>query len=43
MALGEGRNWKKYWPLSHIESWIPVFFAVLYVGGFVALMEMQKG
>lgn len=37
-ALGEGKDPKKYWPLSHIESWIPVFFAALYVGGFIALL-----
>jgi hypothetical protein len=36
-ALGEGRDWKKYWPLSHIESWIPAFFAALYISGFAAL------
>jgi hypothetical protein len=42
-ALGEGKDPKKYWPLSHIESWIPVFFAALYVSGFVALMAMKGG
>jgi hypothetical protein len=40
-ALGEGKDWKKYWPLSHIESWIPAFFAALYVGGFAALWATQ--
>jgi hypothetical protein len=43
MALGEGKDPKRYWPLSHIESWIPVFFAALYMGGFVALMAIQRG
>jgi hypothetical protein len=41
MALGEGRDPKRYWPLSHIESWIPVFFSGLYIGGFVALMAIK--
>jgi hypothetical protein len=41
VALGEGKDPTKYWPLSHIESWIPVFFAALYVGGFVALMAIR--
>jgi len=41
-ALGEGRDPKRYWPLSHIESWIPIFFAALYVGGFVALMAIWR-
>jgi hypothetical protein len=41
-ALGKGpEEVKKYWPLSHIESGIPAFFAALYVGGFVALMAMR--
>jgi hypothetical protein len=43
VALGEGRNPKRYWPLSHIESWVPAFFAALYIGGFVALMVMTAG
>jgi hypothetical protein len=42
-ALGKGKDPKKYWPLSHIESWIPVFFAALYVCGFAALMTMRTG
>jgi hypothetical protein len=42
-ALGEGKDPKKYWPLSHVESWIPIFFAALYLGGFVALMTMSGG
>lgn len=40
-ALGEGRDPKKYWPLSHIESWIPAFFGTLYLGGFIAAMAMH--
>jgi hypothetical protein len=43
MALGEGRDPKRYWPLSHIEGWIPAFFAALYVAGFIALMIMKGG
>ena len=37
-ALGEGKDRKKYWPLTHIEKWIPALFALLYVAGFVALV-----
>ena len=29
-VLGEGKSFKKYWPLSHIEQKIPVVFIVLY-------------
>jgi hypothetical protein len=38
LALGEGRDTKLYWPLSHIEKWIPILFAFLYLSGFVALV-----
>lgn len=34
--LGKGENAKKYWPLSHIEQWIPILFTALYLGGFIA-------
>jgi len=35
-ALGEGTDRSRYWPLSHIEQWIPVLFALAYVSGFFA-------
>lgn len=38
IALGEGRDWRRYLPLSHVEQWVPVIFAVAYLVGFVALM-----
>lgn len=34
-ALGEGRDRSRYWPLTHLERWVPVLFAVIYVAGFV--------
>ncbi|MFJ8834310.1 hypothetical protein [Micromonospora aurantiaca] len=34
-ALGEGRDPSRYWPLTHLEQWIPVSFGVVYVAGFV--------
>ncbi|MET9212569.1 MULTISPECIES: RipA family octameric membrane protein [unclassified Nocardia] len=36
-ALGEGRDRARYWPLSHIEQWVPVLFGVAYVSGFLAI------
>ncbi|GAA3160286.1 MULTISPECIES: RipA family octameric membrane protein [Streptomyces] len=36
-VLGEGRNWRVYLPLVHVERWIPLIFAVAYVFGFTAL------
>lgn len=36
-ALGEGRNRAQFWPLSHIEQWVPVLFALAYVSGFLAI------
>jgi hypothetical protein len=35
-ALGEGKDWRKYWPLTHIEQWIPLLFGTVYLAGFVA-------
>jgi hypothetical protein len=35
VALGEGRNRSKYWPLTHLEQWIPVTVAAIYVLGAV--------
>lgn len=37
-ALGQGRDPARYWPLSHIEQWVPWIFALAYVGGFTALV-----
>ncbi len=37
-ALGEGKDRSRYWPLSHIEQWIPVLFAFAYVAGFIAVV-----
>jgi hypothetical protein len=36
--LGEGRDRTPYWPLSHIEQWIPMLFALVYSAGFVAIV-----
>ncbi|MFC6568615.1 RipA family octameric membrane protein [Actinoplanes utahensis] len=33
-ALGEGRNPSRYWPLSHMEQWIPIMFALVYGAAF---------
>lgn len=34
-ALGHGRDRSRYWPLTHLEQWVPVLFAGVYVAGFV--------
>jgi hypothetical protein len=36
-ALGEGKDASRYWPLSHVEQWVPFLFALGYLGGFMAL------
>jgi hypothetical protein len=36
-ALGEGRDRRRYWPLSHLEQWTPIAFAVLYAIAGLAL------
>jgi hypothetical protein len=37
-ALGEGRDPSLYWPLTHLEQWIPALFAACYLGGFIAVL-----
>jgi hypothetical protein len=34
VALGEGKDWRKYLPLTHLEQWVPVLFGLVYVIGF---------
>lgn len=34
--LGEGKDPRRYWPLSHIEKWIPILFAGTYLAAAVA-------
>lgn len=41
-ALGEGKDRSKYWPLTHLEQWIPVLFAILYAAGFLTVI-VQRG
>jgi hypothetical protein len=36
-ALGEGRDWRKYLPLTRVEQWVPLIFALSYVVGFFAI------
>ncbi|MFD8507923.1 hypothetical protein ACFV2L_35130 [Streptomyces sp. NPDC059687] len=41
ILLGEGRDWRRYLPLTHVEQWVPVIFAASYVLGSVALVWRQ--
>jgi hypothetical protein len=35
-ALGEGKDKAKYWPMTHLEQWIPIIFAATYIAAFIA-------
>lgn len=35
-ALGEGKDKAKYWPMTHLEQWIPALFAATYLAAFIA-------
>ncbi|MFJ9415335.1 MULTISPECIES: hypothetical protein [unclassified Streptomyces] len=35
-ALGQGRDWRRYLPLTHVEQWVPLIFALTYLLGFLA-------
>ncbi|MET7902511.1 hypothetical protein ABZS86_13910 [Streptomyces sp. NPDC005355] len=37
-ALGEGHDWRRYLPLTHVEQWVPVIFCLSYLLGFFALV-----
>jgi hypothetical protein len=37
-ALGYGKNPALYWPFTNLEQWLPLLFAVTYLGGFIAIM-----
>jgi hypothetical protein len=37
-ALGEGKDKARYWPLTHLEQWVPCLFFLAYLGAFVAAM-----
>lgn len=37
-ALGEGRDPRRYWPLTHIEKWLPILFGATYFAAFVAVL-----
>ena len=41
-ALGEGKDPGRYWPLSHLEQWIPILFAISYIGGFIAVLAAHS-
>lgn len=36
-ALREGRDPGRYWPITHVEQWIPFLFAIAYVAGSLLL------
>ncbi|MGW7521800.1 RipA family octameric membrane protein [Streptomyces sp. NPDC054796] len=36
-ALGEGKDWRRYLPFSHVEQSVPVIFVLAYLMGFLVL------
>jgi hypothetical protein len=38
VALGEGRDPSRYWPLSHVEQLVPALFALAYTAGLLAAL-----
>jgi hypothetical protein len=41
-ALGEGKSKARYWPLTHLEQWVPVIFAGLYLVGFIVAVVTRN-
>jgi hypothetical protein len=36
-ALGEGKDWRLYLPLTHMEQFVPLLFAAMYVAAYFAV------
>ena len=43
VALGEGGDRSKYWPLTHLEQWVPIGFGLIYLAGFLIAVIAQSG
>ena len=41
-ALGEGKDRSLYWPLTHLEQWVPLVFVLLYVGMLAIALLVGK-
>lgn len=41
-ALGEGKDKARYWPMTHLEQWVPVVFAAVYLVGFVIALVTER-
>ena len=40
-ALGQGKNRSLYWPLTHVEKWVPLVFILFYVGMLVISLSTE--
>ncbi|CAI7979050.1 conserved membrane hypothetical protein [Frankia sp. Hr75.2] len=36
--LGNGSDWRRYLPLTHVERWVPAIFSAAYVVGFLSIV-----
>jgi hypothetical protein len=41
-ALGNGEDKAIYWPLTHLEQWVPCVFALTYICGFLVVVLAQQ-
>lgn len=37
-ALGEGKDRRRYFPVTHLEQRVPVLFAATYIAGYLAVL-----
>jgi hypothetical protein len=42
IALGEGGDWRKYLPLTHLEQWVPVLFGLVYLSALVMTIVLSR-
>ena len=41
VVLGQGKDKARYWPLTHLEQWVPLLFTGAYVAGFVIAVTVS--
>ncbi|MGH3707446.1 MAG: RipA family octameric membrane protein [Pseudonocardiaceae bacterium] len=39
-ALGQGQDWRRYIPLSHMEQWIPVLFSIIFLVEYIFVIAL---
>lgn len=41
-ALGKGKDKARYWPMTHVEQWVPMIYAAAYLAGFLVALSSGR-